>query len=452
MNAVFTQPRLKKATIIGFLVFGLYFLFSTSFAQVTNLNDTGAGSLRDAITAAAEGGTITFQAGLSGTINLTGGEIEIDENTLTIDAAGTNIILDGQNTHRIFNHIGNGTLTINDLTFQNGNAGNDDGGAIRSDRELMVTNSTFRNNTSTVNSFSPLRGGGALYAQTGISASNSTFTNNTAVRGGAMISTSGGITITSSTISDNMADFYGGGIYNSLSDVTVIDSLILNNQAGIRGGGVFALRSEAIITNSMISGNSAGGFDNSFGEYGGGLYAFFNITINDSTISGNSAVDSGGGVYGDAGITLTNSVVFGNSVTTDGGGIYSDDAITLTNSTVSGNSGGSGGGIFSDDAATLNNSLVLGNSALTAAQISAVGVITLNNSAFGFTTGESTNDSFVGFELGDVFVDPINPAAAPTDAGNYRLVDTSPALNSGDNALIPVGVVADLDGGARILA
>ncbi|MFL6235831.1 MAG: hypothetical protein ACJ76N_22060 [Thermoanaerobaculia bacterium] len=48
--------------------------------QVINLNDSGAGSLRDAIgqaNAAAGADTITFQAGLTGTITLTSGQLSI---------------------------------------------------------------------------------------------------------------------------------------------------------------------------------------------------------------------------------------------------------------------------------------------------------------------------------------------------------------------------------------
>ncbi|MEM7734305.1 MAG: hypothetical protein AAF267_00820 [Deinococcota bacterium] len=211
MNLLSIQPRLKKAAVQGFLVFGLYFLLSLSFAQVTNLDDAGAGSLRDVITAAGEGDTITFQAGLSGTINLTSVEIVIDENNLTINGAGTSITLDGQSANRIFNHTSNGTLTVNNLTFQNGNDGGNSGGAIRSAGNLVIRDSTFRNNTSTGDGFAPsFLGGGALYVQTGITVDNSTFINNIAFRGGAVISRSGPVTITNSTMSNNTANRWGG--------------------------------------------------------------------------------------------------------------------------------------------------------------------------------------------------------------------------------------------------
>src|SRR5689334_12815871 len=59
---------------------------------VTNTNDNGAGSLRDAINAAAyEGDTINFAPGVSGTITLTGGQLTITKN-LTINGPGANVL------------------------------------------------------------------------------------------------------------------------------------------------------------------------------------------------------------------------------------------------------------------------------------------------------------------------------------------------------------------------
>jgi len=44
---------------------------------VTNLSDHDPGSLRDRISVAQNGDTINFQAGLSGTITLTSGELQL---------------------------------------------------------------------------------------------------------------------------------------------------------------------------------------------------------------------------------------------------------------------------------------------------------------------------------------------------------------------------------------
>src|SRR5690348_9803265 len=47
-------------------------------STVTNLDDIGPGSLRDAIAITPAGGTVDFQPGLAGTITLTNGALIID--------------------------------------------------------------------------------------------------------------------------------------------------------------------------------------------------------------------------------------------------------------------------------------------------------------------------------------------------------------------------------------
>jgi len=58
-------------------------------STVTNLNDAGAGSLRQAIIDTPSGGTVDFQDGLTGTITLPSGELLINKD-LTIAGPGAN--------------------------------------------------------------------------------------------------------------------------------------------------------------------------------------------------------------------------------------------------------------------------------------------------------------------------------------------------------------------------
>src|SRR5262249_55882535 len=79
-----------------------------STLTVTNLLDSGAGSLRDQIGAAASGDTINFASGLSGTITLSSGELAIARNlTISGPGAGT-ITVSGNNAQRVF-HTQRGT-------------------------------------------------------------------------------------------------------------------------------------------------------------------------------------------------------------------------------------------------------------------------------------------------------------------------------------------------------
>src|SRR5262249_50199392 len=76
---------------------------------VSNLNDSGAGSLRSAVALAnghAGPDTIAFKLGMEGTIVLTGGEIAITD-SLTVSGPGANkIAVSGNFNGRIFNISG----------------------------------------------------------------------------------------------------------------------------------------------------------------------------------------------------------------------------------------------------------------------------------------------------------------------------------------------------------
>jgi hypothetical protein len=164
-----------------------------------------------------------------------------------------------------------------------------------------------------------------------------------------------GVIITKGATSD-----MGGGIYN-LGTLTVMNSTLSGNTAVDSCGGGIYNNGALTLTNSALSGNSAywaGGIVNDSGG---------TLIITNSTLSGNSATDnSGGGIYNYGTLNVTNSTLSGNSAVGDGGGIYNFGALTITDSTLSGNSstGGHGGGIYTDYG-TLNvtNSTLSGNSA-----------------------------------------------------------------------------------------
>ena len=129
----------------------------------------------------------------------------------------------------------------------------------------------------------------------------------------------------------------GGGIYNA-GTLTLTNSTVSGNRA-LDGGGIDNAGT-LTLTNSTVSGNSA----TNLYAAGGGIYNEGTLTLINSTISGNTALADdahgtgyGGGIDNAGTLTLTNSTVSSNSASTSGGGIYNGGRLTLTNSTVSGN-------------------------------------------------------------------------------------------------------------------
>ncbi len=86
------------------------------------------------------------------------------------------------------------------------------------------------------------------------------------------------------------------------------------------------------------------------------------LTVEDSTVSGNTTLSeagcsaaNGGGIYNAGALTVEDSTVSGNTAETgteydgagdNGGGIYDNGAMTVEDSTISGNGAFLGGGIY----------------------------------------------------------------------------------------------------------
>src|SRR5262249_8066 len=112
-------------------------------ATVTNLNDSGPGSLRDAISTTPGGGTVDFQPGLAGVINLTSTTLTVFSN-ITIagpGAGGITVRCDNPpqsgNQFGSFSIIGGVTVTISGLTIADGSAPT--GGGISSHGTLTLS-------------------------------------------------------------------------------------------------------------------------------------------------------------------------------------------------------------------------------------------------------------------------------------------------------------------------
>ena len=108
--------------------------------SVTNLNDAGGGSLRQAIIDSNNTtgpNEIDFATGLSGTITLTGGELLIANHDVKIVGPGQNsLAVSGNGNSRVFEIASGVTTLLSGLTITGGRA--DNGGGIDNDGTVTI--------------------------------------------------------------------------------------------------------------------------------------------------------------------------------------------------------------------------------------------------------------------------------------------------------------------------
>jgi len=372
-NSINRSPLPRTFFLISVLL-GCCFA-SAAAITVTNNNDNGPGSLRQAISDSLPGDTIDFDSSLNGQIiALTSGELLIDNNLTIIGPSANLLAIDGNNTSRVFNISTGMEVTISGLTIIN-----------------------------------------AL--------------------GGGIYNNGGSVTITYSTLSFNSAFVAGGGILNVGGSVTITYSTLSSNTAySGNGGGIFNTGSLR-ITYSTLSGNSAfSNPSNGVGGNGGGIYnSGGSVTITNSTISDSSGSGNGGAIYNSGSVAIVNSTLSGNSALLAGGGIFNNASATITNSTLSGNASTSGGGIFN-----LGSTMELGNTILKAGTQGAnianagFGIVT----SLGYNLSNDDGGGFLTAPGDHINTDPQFVSFAPQDNGGptftLALLPGSPAIDAGN--------------------
>ncbi len=293
-------------------------LFCVSQAQttftVTNTDDSGVGSLRQAIldAEANPGEDIIDMTGVSGTITLSTGLPNITED-LTINGAGSaSTIIDGNDLVRPFFIGGAGVndtdapvVQINDLTIQNGLAlgetpqlGNGGGAGM----------------------------GGAIFINDGdVRISNVTFDGNNATGG------TGGNGGTTGIGTGGNGPFpgLGGNPSTTTSNFFNIISFATNGGYGAGGG----------AGNASFNDGGSNGANGGYGAGGGGAGGTF-------TAGAHGSRGLGGTFGGHGGVTLSAASAGGGGGAGLGGAIFlRNGLLVISNSTVSnnGSTGGSGG-------------------------------------------------------------------------------------------------------------
>ncbi len=342
----------------------------------------------------------------------------------------------------------NSSPSITYATFTGNHAGQAGGGMYTYASDLTLTDSAFIGNESVY------LGGGLANEESSPLLTHTTFSGNKAgLEGGGIWNWYSSPLLFTVLISNNSAQ-YGAGIYNIFSaNPTLSDVTIANNSAAFNGGGMFNEESNPLLTYTTFSGNKA--------WFGGGMFnSESNPSLVNTTFTGNQA-DLGGGIQNNSSNPILVGVLFSGNHATFGAGMYNTDSSpTLTNVTFSGNRAGTGGGIFNRSASNplIRNSLIWGNLATIGSQVanqdSSTPTFTFSlvsgckpdgvwNPACGTDNGSNLADA------DPLFFFQASPFATPTTSGNYRLQNTSPALNLGQNAFNPSPT--DLDGNARIV-
>jgi len=214
---------------------------------VTNGGDSGAGTLRNQIAAAASGDTIDF-SGVT-TVTLTSGELVINKN-LTING-GTNgvTVTRGSGTFRIFT-ISSGTVSMSKLTITGGNPTTQAGG-IQNSGNLTMTDCAITGNTSPQ--------GGGIQNDGVLTMTNCTVSGNTSSGAGGGFAMFGmTTTLTNCTVSGNTASSSGGGFSISSGTLNLTNCTVANNTA-IDGGAMNLSGSTHVFKNTIIANNTATG-------------------------------------------------------------------------------------------------------------------------------------------------------------------------------------------------
>jgi len=280
---------------------------------VSNCNDAGPGSLRDAVTSAVSGNTVDASALTCGTITLTTGALSTIAQDLTINGPGPDALtITANHASRIVTHAGTGVLALYGMTLREGrfssygtaparggcvfSTGTVDLGSIISrtrEQGVVVEDCEVQAHADGVNAF-----GGGVAAIRGLGLFASVVSGNVASSAPSGFATGGGLALLS-----GLYQFPNGNFLAKYSEIR-------GNVAGWNGGGVYARAYRAGVFDSTIAGNLAGG------SIGGALFSLTNdggTYLQNATVSDNRSATSHGGMAAFGGtIQVLNSTITGN--------------------------------------------------------------------------------------------------------------------------------------------
>jgi predicted outer membrane repeat protein len=398
---VYVEANQVSDTSGNFIPFSQLGAFAVSIpinAVVTNFNDSGPGSLRQAAldtNANPAADSISFNLPSDGTITLNS-TLAISDAVTVIGPGASHLTISGGNLVRPFSVDAPTSMAISfsGLTIAQGYVTSSGGGMSITDETVTLTDMVFDSNRATSN-------GGAIDTEGPLTIIRGQFLNNMAK-------------------STNNNGFPAGGAldieYTSVG-LAISDSYFLGNTAEAKGG--------AIITNSSAT----------------------PVTITGSTFANDSAHDGGAMSVLQSSLTVRNCTFSGNTATALGGAIFTNGgwSATITNSTLADNSAATGGGLaanpFARGSLTIA-SCILANQAATAPDIAGGAVIaTVTNSIVRNPTGYADTSNYTNIFGVDPLLAPLADNGGPTPT---RLpLPGSPARDRGTN---PANLTTDQRG------
>ena len=322
-------------------------------------------------------------------------------------------------------------------------------------------------------SHNALEMGGGMYNIAGSSPllTAVSFSSNQAQAGGGMYNEGSNPVLVRVSFADNSAGSMGGGMFNMNSSPTLTDATFTSNRA-MYGGGMYNLYSNPLLTRVTFSANDAtlgGGmyndtsqptlmkvnFSENIAANGGGMLNnyFSNPVLTNVTFYGNQA-DKGGGMFNsqESNPTLVNSV-FSRNWATQGGGMYNEygSGPRLTNVTFAGNDAAEAGGMYNYESdPILNNTIFWDISTMEIYSDSDTKLLISYSDIKGGCPTGAICDQVIN--LDPQFIrSPSSVWSGEVDYGDLRLQLTSPAIDAGDNSVVPLDVTTDLLGLPRFV-
>lgn len=225
-----TKNALRSLAVAVVLQFGLFAALVQAQTIVINLADSGPGTLRSAITNAANGAVITFDPSLSGATITLSNTLTINTN-LAIDASALpgGLQINGNGSVQTLNVASNTIVFLNSLTITNGSGFY--GGGIQNNGTLTLINCTLSGNSATT--------GGGIFNDGTLKLNQCTLSGN----------------IANNIFYPEGPEAFGGGIYNG-GTLTLNQCTVSGNTAGgyyAEGGGIYG--NSLAITNTIVAGN-----------------------------------------------------------------------------------------------------------------------------------------------------------------------------------------------------